>query len=541
MKKYILTLSATLMIAVLCAQSNISNSINIHIEKHRKLPLLSYVNDPKPSSQEFKANDNYTISFVVKNDGLGEATNCEIEVIMEGCSDGIHANSIPMAVIQPHEEKLMEIPISTTRFTKNGEVVFKIQIKEPEGDMTPAKYVKVKTKAFDSPYMRVESKAYGELRKAERFKYRILIQNTGVGVAEDVTLTVSLPKDLISLKDERIVKTYDIFKPGQKDTIDIELISRNNIDDVVFVKNEVKERYNQYSAPPENRKLVFGALIEDKKPEISHYPHSNGVVVEEGVSLYNDVDEDDKIPKANWKNKTTFVLIIANENYQHCVNVDFAKNDGNIFKKYCNWTLGIPSENIRYIENATSINIKDEVEIIKNKANLNSENRIIFYYSGHGFPDVDTKSAYLLPVDGNENNINTGYKIDDLFAGLKTDIGNQTLVLLDACFSGLYTGARGPQISTNKGKPTGNMVVFAAAQGTERAFRKENAEHGLFTYHILKHLQDSKGRTTLKELTDYVIKNVKAESSGNFKQQTPCVTSSPDAANQWGAWNLMGK
>lgn len=64
-------------------------------------------------------------------------------------------------------------------------------------------------------------------------------------------------------------------------------------------------------------------------------------------------DVDNNIAVNDQKDPNTFVLIISNENYKYEQSVPFALNDGNIFKLYCEKTLGIPTKNIRYAPDAT--------------------------------------------------------------------------------------------------------------------------------------------------------------------------------------------
>ena len=68
-------------------------------------------------------------------------------------------------------------------------------------------------------------------------------------------------------------------------------------------------------------------------------------------------DVDKSIPEASEVNDRLFAVIIANEDYQREVDVNFAVNDGNTFGEYCRKTLGIPEQNIHIVENATLNNI----------------------------------------------------------------------------------------------------------------------------------------------------------------------------------------
>ena len=170
---------------------------------------------------------------------------------------------------------------------------------------------------------------------------------------------------------------------------------------------------------------------------------------------------------------------------------------------------------------------------------------IILYYAGHGIPDEASKTAYLLPVDGSGTDVSTGYKLDDLYALLGKMPASRITVFMDACFSGskreegMLASARGVALKAKSGTPQGNMVVFSAAQGNETAYPNKEKQHGLFTYYLLKKLQETEGDVSLQDLGDYIITNVKQQSVLlNSKLQTPCVTPSATLGSEWQNWKL---
>jgi len=82
-------------------------------------------------------------------------------------------------------------------------------------------------------------------------------------------------------------------------------------------------------------------------------------------------------------------------------------------------------------------------------------------------------------------------------------------------------------------------VGKAAEQEHETAFAYQSQQHGMFTYYLLKKLQESKGRLTLGEPSDYLTKEVKRESfEKNNKKQTPSVNASPALAASWRTMKL---
>lgn len=257
------------------------------------------------------------------------------------------------------------------------------------------------------------------------------------------------------------------------------------------------------------------------------------------VAMKNNVDNN--IPESLQKSEKTFALVVANEDYKRVSSVPFAKNDGSIFAEYCKKTLGVPEKNVYFVENATLGDIKYHINLIKKIADaFNGEARLIFYYAGHGIPDESQRTSYLLPVDGYGNDATSGYSLESLYAELASIPAKSTLVFMDACFSGaqrdgtMMVEARGVAIKPKEEIPTGKLVVFSAAQGDETAFPYTEKKHGMFTYFLLKKLQDTKGDTTLGELMDYVTTEVKQQSVlQNRKSQTPKVTASQSVADTW--------
>lgn len=257
-----------------------------------------------------------------------------------------------------------------------------------------------------------------------------------------------------------------------------------------------------------------------------------------------DVDFD--IPIADNVSNHTFAVIISNEKYQMEKSVQYAENDGKAFTEYCKKTLGLPEKNVRFITNATLNNIKHEIKWLQDViAVYKGEAKAIFYYAGHGIPDEQNKSAYLLPIDGYGSDVTTGYALEDLYKALGSLPSKSVTVFLDACFSGakrdgdMLASARGVAIKVKQATPVGNIVVFSAAQGDETAYPYKEEEHGLFTYYLLKKLQETKGNVILGELSDYIKTQVERQSIViNGKLQSPSFVSTATIANSWKKWTL---
>lgn len=252
------------------------------------------------------------------------------------------------------------------------------------------------------------------------------------------------------------------------------------------------------------------------------------------------VSVDANIPITSNKNPNLFVLILSAEEYvePNISNADFANNDGLVFKDYCLKTLGIPEENIHFKKNVTLSQIQAEIRWLKAiSKEFGDKASAIVYYSGHGYPDEITHQAYLLPSDGQIYDTNGGYSLSTLYSELGDLPLKYSIVLLDACFSGLKKSVAGGMLSSTRGiaiKPSkeaihGNVIVLSATTSNNVAYPDPKNDHGLFTYHLLEKLQQTKGNVTFQELCDYVIKKVRESSTIKYTStQIPCVEASKD-------------
>lgn len=247
------------------------------------------------------------------------------------------------------------------------------------------------------------------------------------------------------------------------------------------------------------------------------------------------------IPGSEADNTRTFAVIIGNENYQRVAHVDYAMNDARIFAKYCERTLGIPESNIRTYYDATFGDILAAMDDVKNITDaFSGDVNVIFYYAGHGMPDESNRNAFLIPIDATGTQPEACYPLNRLYAQLGELKANSVVAFIDACFSGSLRGdgmlasARGIKIKPRDVPAEGNLVVLSAASGDQTAFPYHEKGHGLFSYYLIKKLNESKGEATLGEIADYVTSNVSQQAVVvNKKPQTPGVKSSANMGTTW--------
>lgn len=325
--------------------------------------------------------------------------------------------------------------------------------------------------------------------------------------------------------------TYD-FKPVKLSDTDLDL---SNINLPALSNNDVNES-NKVIA----KQTTTG--IAQKKVNITR----NQLKVGNG-SAEQMVDVDINIPINKQQNNNTVALIIANENYKNVSRVEAAIHDGEVIAQYCEQTLGIPKTQILKYQDASLADIYRAISILKGIVDAMGDNtNVMVYYAGHGMPDEATKDAYILPTDGDAQLPPTCYSLKKFYEELSALKSANTFIFLDACFSGsqrgegMLTAARGVKIKPKDVTLSGNMFVLSAATGQETAMPYTDKNHGLFTYFLLKKLQDSKGQCSLQELSNYVTEKVRLQSNlVNHKSQTPTMTVSGSLSSKLNETRLI--
>lgn len=302
--------------------------------------------------------------------------------------------------------------------------------------------------------------------------------------------------------------------------------------------NGHKEADPWLSRAEQRKQQYLASANKPTVPEENRLPALPSPVVSDNV--------DENIPHTHLTDDKTYAVIIGNENYENEADVPFAEHDAETFRQYAEYTLGVPSQHINFVTNAGLNKIRGMVRWLKEAMSIHKgQGKVIVYYAGHGIPDESNHSAYLLPVDGIGNDVESAYPLDKFYKELGEMPAERIIVFLDACFSGakregdMMASARGVAIKVKDSAPKGNMIVFTAAQGDETAYPYKQQKHGMFTYYLLSKLQKTQGDATLGDLSDYLIKEVKRQSFvENNKLQTPTVIPSQALMNNWQTMKL---
>jgi hypothetical protein len=250
------------------------------------------------------------------------------------------------------------------------------------------------------------------------------------------------------------------------------------------------------------------------------------------------VDVEKKIPKGE-KNPNAYAVVFGIEQYKNVSSVTYARRDAYWMREYFAKTLGVPEENIYY---KTDIDAgKAEFDKVFSQGGWldkrigDGRSDLYIYYAGHGAPDFNSRTAFLIPYDGDPNYASqTGYSIDKMTANLSQLEARSVTVFLDACFSGanreneiLLAGARPVFLDVNTAVAA-NVTLFSAASGNQISSSWAEKQHGIFSYWLMKGMQGSADANrdkiiTVEELGGFIRNNVSKTAGKLDREQTPVL------------------
>lgn len=196
--------------------------------------------------------------------------------------------------------------------------------------------------------------------------------------------------------------------------------------------------------------------------------------------------------------KRTIAIIVAIENYypkqrNQIPPVKYAERDAEKFKEILVNKLNINQSDIYILKNEQAI--KTEVEdVIKYQIfSMSEEDRLIFYYVGHGFHNG--VSNYLSTYDMNQYDIsNTAISLRKLLLDpLKQSKCKNALIFIDACAQSFIDENSRSSLSNindeellifSNGFPY--YALFLSCQTGEKSYSCDDLKNGIWTYYLIK-------------------------------------------------------
>ena len=554
MKKVLLSiLILSFYINAFAQTFGVSPKYTFNIQKKIIPPILDFTEPihfvDADGNNAINANEKCGIAFKLRNTGKGDALNLRSSLTATGSISGIKFKASESLLKVEKEGGILSyyLAINSDYNTIDGSVEFSLEIIEPNGFNTDKVTIQVNTRKFLTPQVKVvDYSIYSgigntNLEKKKPFTLQLMVQNIGQGLAKEVKLNFTVPENVFLTSGESIYIVNNLA-PGEKRSIEYEMImNAKYMAQSLPIAVKVTESLNKYGDDwtkifTLNQTLAQQKIIVQSGPEVR--------VNFETASLRSDVDKD--IPDGLPINTKKYALIIGCEDYAKFqtglakeVNADFAANDARVFAEYANLTLGFPKDQIYTLIDPTTSQIKQNLErIVKAMEIEKGKAEILFYYSGHGLPDEETKIPYLIPVDVNGNTPKDGIALAEVYRKLAQFPTAKSTVILDACFSG---GARNKQLIALKGvriKPksdgvSGNLVVFSSSTGSESSAVFTEKQHGYFTYYLLKNLKENQGKSNFSSLFEDVNYKVSKEVLKIGKSQNPEVIPGLEIGEAW--------
>ena len=535
--------------------STTSTSKTIKYNEPQVPPLLSVSNinfTDNNNNNRIDGNEKCFINFSIANKGKGSARNLKVLVQNNSSISGLaFSNSTTLGTIAPNATQNVNIPISGTMDLTSGTANIKVSFEESLGFPPDEFELKIETKEFVKPEVKVVDNSFltdnGTIKLGMPIQLKALIQNVGQGTAENVNVSFSYPSSNVFANGEKDFVIGTMQAGATKELIFEFIANKLYTEKQIPITIRISEKLGKFS---QNKQVTATIDAKTSGNAITITSNANDNVVNIQVaSLTADVDKN--IPQNAIKYPNRYALIIGNEDYSSSqqglnseVNVAFATNDAKIFKEYAINTFGIEEKNCFLLLNATAGQMSQKIELVTQILSRLPDGELIFYYAGHGFPDETTKIPYLMPVDVSANNLQSAIKLTEIYTKFSQSKAKRITLFLDACFTGGgreqgLLAARGVKIKPKQETVSGNMVVFTATSEDQSALPYKERQHGIFTYFLLKKLQDSKGDINYSDLDKYVRENVSIESLKiNGKAQDPKVNVSSDAQNTWETWKI---
>jgi uncharacterized protein YjbI with pentapeptide repeats len=240
-------------------------------------------------------------------------------------------------------------------------------------------------------------------------------------------------------------------------------------------------------------------------------------------------------------------LIVGISDYTYLQTLDICKNDAaEVYKLLSSLGYEISDEN-KLLGEAKGERLKEAIYDFFSDIKSNPDDTLLFYYSGHGVPDIDG-DIYLASSDINPNEpYRRGFSFEELSKMIQRSISSKVVVILDSCYSGSAKISKGNEEDTAKvGRITieeksrklqeQGKYILSASQALQEAYALTTGEHSIFTYYLLQGLKgdtksiDSEGNVTPESLGKYAYREIMSLPLDKRPRQKP-MTRAEGSAN----------
>ncbi len=245
------------------------------------------------------------------------------------------------------------------------------------------------------------------------------------------------------------------------------------------------------------------------------------------------------------KDNNKIGIIIGIEKYQNLNNIDapYANRDAKAFKAYANIALGIPNNNLKVLidEDATRGELLKSLKIWLPQITRGKGKDIYIFFAGHGLASDNGEDLHILPHNGDPILLeDTALSRVEMFDLINKVNPKSVTMFFDTCYSGqtrseqmLIAGLRPVRIVADEQDTPNNFTIFTASNYDQTSGSINEAEHGIFSYYLMKGLEgkadkNSDKKITNGELISYLKNNVTQEAFSQNRSQEPMLSGDPD-------------
>ncbi len=483
------------------------------------------------------------VLLTVTNSGKGPAEGLQANLKLVRAIPGLEVPaSVSVGDLKPGATRTVRVPLNASKTLPDGQAEIAVTLEDANGFDAPKTVARFKTRALQLPrfeveQMGLEDEKNGVPERGEQLTVKALIRNKGTGTARDAKATLKIGDPNILLLDHGVNK-LGALKPGGVAIASYSIVVKNSYSG----PSQLPLSLSLTEAHPEaTREVPVKVALNHSSPPVVIVvdPRSQGAATLASAPSIT-VDVDQPLPKASPKDPSAVAVVIGIERYGGRIpGVPFAERDARIVKEYTTTLLGVPEENLLFLSNeqATKAQIMTALEGKLRDYVTPNQSHVYVYYAGHGAPDPDTLTPYLVPYDGDPAYPKEScYSMDSFYRALKDLRAKSVTVMLDSCFSGisgrgqtdvaLLADARPLMVKPEGAKLPSGVTVLAASTSKQISTSYPEMKHGLFTYFLLKGLRGEAyqdGKLTVSTLQNYLSQKVPERARRMGRTQTPVL------------------
>lgn len=226
---------------------------------------------------------------------------------------------------------------------------------------------------------------------------------------------------------------------------------------------------------------------------------------------------------------SSWAVVVGIDQYRFAPPLSYAGNDATSVSTILTQMLGFPKWQVILLQNAeaTKESILHEFICLHTKAH--PDDRVLFFFAGHGHTVQGNRGpiGYLVPVDGDVENLSSLIRWDDITRNAELIQAKHIFFVMDACYSGLalrrvITPGVKRFLTDMLQRPSRQVITAGKADQTVADGGGDSGRNSIFTGHLLEGLNgaaaNAEGILTAGSLMSWVSQKVGQHPSSS---QTP--------------------